>query len=235
LTAAAPAAARAARTPFAPRPREPATVAWVVKTPRERVASLLGSLLGGAMATAAMTVVMVLLLSHRGAVPRPEQVAWLALTSLAGTWAVMICAKFWEGSRGEAILRRFALMVVGLGLGALSFGAASLLMVTLPASPEFPKGEYHLPPSFYAAGSPLVMAHLACFGTLLLVMRWWRQADPLRGTRLSLWTLLVSVGVAAVVAAAWQFPQPWLPMIAATMSVSIQLACPWNDPRARRA
>jgi hypothetical protein len=65
----------------------------------------------------------------------------------------------------------------------------------------------------------------------MLVLRWWHQADPLRRTRISLWSLLVSVLAAGVVAHVLQFPQPWLPMAAGAISVSVQLA----SPRLRRA
>ena len=37
------------------------------------------------------------------------------------------------------------------------------------------------------------MAYMAAFATLLAVLRWWLDADPLRSTRLSLWSLVVTV------------------------------------------
>jgi hypothetical protein len=77
------------------------------------------------------------------------------------------------------------------------------------------------------------MAYMACFGTLFLVLRWWRQADPLRLSRLTLWSMIVSVATAGVVAWAWRFPQPWLPMVAGAVSVSVQLASPWLHPAKR--
>jgi len=215
--------------------RERAVLAMVVKSPRERFTDLLGSLLLGALVTLSMCVVAVLLSSYRGTCPRMEQCAWLLLVSLAGTWAVLIPAKFWEGTRGEVVLRRFAMMVIGLGLGVLASGVAALLLVNLPYDSQFTLGpDYELPHSFYDdGGRPLGMAYLAAFGTLFLVIRWWRQADPLRSTRLSFWSLIVSVVVAGLVAAAWHFPQPWLPMVACTISVSVQLASPWLHPARR--
>ena len=67
---------------------------------------------------------------------------------------------------------------------------SELLMVSLPPAAGYPQAaRLRLPPSFYAVdGRPLLMAYVACFGTLFLLIRWWRQADPLRSTRLSLWT-----------------------------------------------
>ena len=72
-----------------------------------------------------MCVVLMLLYSSpyfAGTSVRPEQFAWLVLVSIAGAWSVLIPSKFWEGTRGDAMLRRFILMVIGLGLGALAFG-----------------------------------------------------------------------------------------------------------------
>jgi hypothetical protein len=148
---------------------------------------------------------------------------------------VLVASKFWEGSRGDAVLRRFILMVVGLGLGAVAFEVADLLMVKMSIFPP-PIRNYELPASFYSpGGEPLLPAFLACFATLFVLIRWWRQGDPLRSTRLSLWSTFVCVVLAALVAAVWQFPQPWLPMMAGVISVSVQLSSPWLHPRRRQA
>ena len=145
---------------------------------------------------------------------------------------MLIPSKLWEGIRGEPMLRRFILMVVGLGVGALAFGAAEMLMVTLPGDPDFPNVQP--PSSFYAPdGRPLLMAYMACFGTMFVLRSWWRQADPLRSTRLSLWSLAFSAVVAGVAAGVWDFPQPWLMYVAGAMSVSVQLAGPWVHPHKR--
>ncbi len=170
--------------------------------------------------------------------PSPEQVAWLALVSLAGTWAVLISAKFWEGTHGEATMRRFIMMVIGMGLGVLAFEIASAVMVRLPYDPDFGPHQPHtlgLQTPFYSTdGQPLVLAYMASFGTLFLVLRWWRMADPLRSSRLSLWSLVVCGVAAWLVGALWCFPQPWFMMAAGTTAVAVQLASPWSSSRSRR-
>ena len=160
--------------------------ALVLKSPRERLAELVGSLLGSALAAAAMCVVMLLVESYRGhgrEPARPEQFAWLLLVSMAGTWAVLSPAKFWEGVRGDPMLRRFLLMVVGMGVGAVGVRAVAVAYgrsaaggrlpdaARLPAAAEFlrrrrpaaddgPRGLFrHIVPRWCG---------------------WWRQADPLR-------------------------------------------------------
>jgi hypothetical protein len=209
--------------------------AMVLKPARERLTELIGSLLASILAVAVMSVVMVLMEGYRDKTatpPRPEQFAWLLLVGGAGAWAVLITTKLWESRGGDSMLRRFVLMVIGMGVGLAAFGLSELLMVNLPPAAGYPQAPgYQLPPNFYAVdGRPLLMAYVACFGTLFLLVGWWRQTDPLRSTRLSLWRLTVSVVMAVFAALLWQFPQPWLPMVAATISVSVQLASPWLSP-----
>jgi hypothetical protein len=76
---------------------------------------------------------------------------------------------------------------------------------------------------------------MAYFAFLLMILRWWRQADPLRPARLSLWPVIVTAGWAWCLQIFWPFPQPWGVMIAGTMSVAVQLASPWHDTRRRTA
>ncbi len=209
--------------------------AALVKSTHQRFTELTGSLLVGTLTAAVMCVVAVLIEGYfiSSVAPKAEQFAWLLLVGTTGICVVLVPAKFWEGFRGEPVLRRFLMMVLGMCVGAIAFGLSEALMAGLPAAAGYPDPPgYKLPPSFYDAtdGRPLLMAHVACFGTLFLVMRWWRQADPLRSTRISLWTVFLSVAVAGLVAHLWQFPQPKLPMVAGTISISVQLAAPWMRP-----
>jgi hypothetical protein len=219
-----------------PRPRDPLAAALLRKPPRQRLTELVQSLLLSGLAATAVWIALIILQSYRAVTPRPEQAAWILLVSIAGTWAVLVVSKMWEGIAGDASIRRFLLMVVGMGVGLLAAGLAELLLVDLPHEPGFPHPiSYPMPSSFYSDhGTPLALAYVACFGTLFLVLRWWRQADPLRGSRFSLWSLVVSAFVAAVVASAWSFPEPWLVMVAATMSAAVQLCSPCMDRRRNR-
>jgi len=212
------------------------------RTPRERFTELIGSMLVTVPIVATVCVVMVLIYTFFGYTfgtePTPGQCAWLALMGIMGTWAVLIPSKFWEGTGGETTLRRFLMMVVGLGLGAMAYGTAAVLMTDLPVNlalhTRFPFFGHQWPSGFYATdGRPMVMAYMACFGTLFLLLRWWLQANPRRRVRLSLWSLLVSVVTAWVVAGLWSFPQPWLIMVAGTISISVQMASPWIHPGKR--
>jgi hypothetical protein len=102
-------------------------------------------------------------------------------------------------------------------------------------TPRFPNPftTHWVPAAFYQDARLPAMAYMAAFATLMAVLRWWLDADPMRSTRLSLWSVLVTVFFAHIIATAWQFPQPWLVMVAASMSVAVQLSSPWVPPYAR--
>ena len=191
---------------------------------------LSGSMLVAAGVSAALGVIMVLL---RGATFQPEQYAWLVLTSTLGSWFVLAPAKLWEGTRGDTSLRRFGLMLLGLGLGAVTWGLDRYLWVDLSYEMLTTAGAgKSLGHSFYdPQGQPQLFAYLAYFGFLFLLPRWWRQADPLRSTRVSLWSTGVCVVVAMALNLIWPFPQPWGLMAAATTSLAVQLSSPWQDKR----
>ncbi len=218
------------------RESEQAVAAPVVKSPRERVADLLASMLGSVLVVGVTCLVLALLHSFHAETMRLEQAAWLLTVGLAGTWAVLIPSKLWEGTDGEPILRRFAMMVIGLVVGLFAFHTGQFLLVHLAPAAGFPMPPaYELPSGFYGAdGRPLLMAYLAAFGTFFVVIRWWRQADPLRPARLRFWPVILCVLVAGFVAGLWRFPQAWLPMVAAIMAIAVQLSSPWISRHERR-
>ena len=214
--------------------REQAAAALVVKSPRERLADLAGSMILAAAVAAVMSLV-VTLLSGDASIKR-EQYAWLTLVSALGSWCVLVPAKIWEGTPGDQTLRRLTMLVAGLAVGAAAFGAAEALKVEFGDSPDLHMEKTGLVSQFYdPKGTPLVFAYLAYFGALFAGVRWWKQADPLRRTRLSVWSTGVCVLGGWLVDCIWRFPQPWGLMVAAIISVSVQLVSPYVAQHDRSA
>jgi hypothetical protein len=233
--AAAPARAFQENKPQAGR-RERAMPAMVLKTPRQKATELCGSLLLSAGVAAAMAVVITLLMGQPVGgyqVSQIEQFTWLSLLGIAGSWGVLIPAKFWEGTRGEPILRRFVLLCVGLAVGYIGYLVDSGLLVKLPSSMDIgPVASASYQSSLFAAdGSPTLEGYLAYFGFLFPILRWWRMADPVRRTRFSLWSIGVCALWAFLLNMAWPFLQPWGILVAAIIAVSVQLGSPWVDHR----
>jgi serine/threonine protein kinase len=207
---------------------------------RERLADLIGSMLLAAVVVSVVSLVVVLFrMSTRGGGPiEPNQYAWLALSAVAGAWSIMIPAKVWEFRPADAALRRFVMLVAGLGVGLIAHALHTSLLVHLPYDIHDQKVREmvisHFPQSFYGAdGTPLVCAFLAYFGLLWLAPRWWRHAYSRRSTRLSFWMVGTALVWAAIVNCLSPFPQPWGLMFAATVSIAVQLASTWEPKRAQ--
>ena len=221
---------------------EKATPAMVVKPLKQRLTELVGSMLAGSVIAVLTCVLSFVLASMRTneaiGIDDLARYTWVILASVAGTWAVLIPAKFWEGCKGDVKLRRLTMMLAGLVVGLFVTAVSMGLLVDLPNAMrvDFELGEMTgLRPARLTAASAVsdLRYYLVAFGALFLLLRWWRSADPMRSSRLSLFSIFVSGLMAMLIADALGFPQPWLGVVACAMSVSVQLASPWVHPRLR--
>ncbi|HVX14605.1 MAG TPA: serine/threonine-protein kinase [Pirellulales bacterium] len=204
-----------------------------IKTFRTRIEELSGSLLASSAAAAVMSVFLSVI--HAKAL-EPGEFAWLLLVSTLGSWLVLIPSKFWEGREGDSTLRRLTLMVLGMGLGAAAWAVKDFLFVPLSRdwSLPAPVTEEYVSARFYDSDfSPSLIAHMAYFAFLMLLVRWWKQADPSRPSRLRFWPTAIAIFWAWQLYFFWPFPQPWGLMVAATMSIAVQVAATWEPARRR--
>lgn len=139
-TAAQPAPAQHRRAKH-PRYRERALTALPVKSTREKTTELLGSMLLAAGAATALCILMLLAFNGGDSLDKfpVDELVSLALLSTAGTWSVLVPAKFWEGTIGEPGLRRFILLIIGLSLGTFAWGVDRSLALhpNYPLSSQF--------------------------------------------------------------------------------------------------
>ncbi len=204
-----------------------------LRSRRERLTDLVGGMLLSAAVCLVMSLLMMLFRtssSHANAFEL-NQYAWLTISSVAGSWGLLARESFAEGRRAEPALRRFNMLVIGLLVGAASYAIYSGLLVNLPweagrtAAFDRGLGWAALPPGgFRSDGSPMIAAFLAFFGGVMFLPRWWRQTDPTRRQRMSLWFVVATLLWAGLVNMVFQFPQPWGFMVAATISIAVQLA-----------
>lgn len=238
--------ARSVRTRQSRLPRwarhEKPVAAMLVKPFRQRLTELVGSMLAGAVIAILVCVLGFVLASLRSNAPvGAENLArygWVILASVVGTWAVLIPAKFWEGYKGDVKLRRFTMLLAGLVVGLFVAAISAGLLVDLPNNELIDFELNDLTGLEPVRLTPVNVVsdlryYLVGFGALFLLLRWWRSADPMRATRLSLFAVFVSGLIATMISNALGFPQPWLVMVACAMSVSVQLASPWIHPRLR--
>lgn len=203
----------------------------------ERMTELSGSMLTASFVSLVLCFVMMLVARGEtlGDVFTWTAYAWLSITSIAGAWSVLAISKLWESDEGESFGRRFVMLLAGLVTGLAAFASGQFLGVnvshdmTVHSLPAF-----DLPASIYGAdGSPSLPAFLVYFAGLFVILRWWIQADPLRESRVSLWATGACVLWAWLIHIFWPFPQPWGFMLAATISIAVQLSAPWVSVRER--
>ena len=122
---------------------------------------------------------------------------------------------------------------MGLAVGAAAFAIADVFATQLIDSPHM-RGKMHgFAKDLYVNGQPILVASMAAFGALLPLIGWWRQTNPLRSTRLSLWSTFWCGVVAWAVSAILGYPMPWLIAVCCITSVAVQLSSPWIDPNRR--
>ncbi len=171
---------------------------------------------------------------------------WLAIVGTLASWAVLVPAKFTEGKLEDHVPMRLVMLLLGGLVGAAAFGVGDALLVNLHRGEEPLDAGWGLishemlnwqrPPGAHElVGNPTFPAYVAFFATLFLLVRWWRQAEFTRATRLSTWSVAGCVVAAWLVHLFWWFPQPAGMMVAGTVAAAVQLASPWMPPSRRRA
>lgn len=171
--------------------------------------------------------------------PLVSGIAWVSIMSLAMTWTVLFLARRWESRDEDSIVFRFVQLTAGVLLGVGSYSLSEFLMVPwsdIATSQNFVvinDGNVMWNKSwkgFYDQNSvPLLAGHIAYFGSLMWMVRWWRQSDILRKSRFSAWSIAWSVAMAALVQGFFYFPAPWCFILAGVTSFSLQMSSPWMD------
>jgi hypothetical protein len=228
-------------------PRRPHTLeqlgrqALSMKTAGDRAGELSGSMLASAVISAILCLVMLIVMGENlqsGGIGTWNFYAWLTLTTTAGSWLALTAGKFWEPRTGEQWKRRFVQLVLGLGLATFAFGTSQVLMIGTSSGHTFEAmdiDESLASPSMYNGRVPGLTAFLAYFAALFATIGWWKQTDPLRGSRLQVGPLAVTLLAAFLISLAWPFPQPWGVMLAGAISISVQLSASWFTPQDRTA
>ena len=203
----------------------------------ERVAELSGSMLAAAVVAGGLMLVALLLEGQTldGSVAGWAVFAWLTVTSVIGAWMILTLGKLWESSEGDQAARRLTMLLAGLALGLVAFATAHWLMVQPVNHDDWTARVFSDDQLtgwwFSAGGQPLIAAYMVYFGGLFVLLRWWRQTDPLRKTRLSWATTAMCVFWAWILTMFLPFPQPWGYLLAATISVAVQCSAPWINEK----
>jgi len=201
------------------------------KPVKQKLTELLTAMLISALLCAALCGVVMIIggMAPGGSIRTTGFYAWATTTTVLGSWMVLALGKLWEGRESNSWRRRGFMAVAGVAMGAFSFAAAQLLMVQFdsPLSSESLFNDLYR--EWFRSGAPMLPAFLVQFAVLFGALRWWRQADPIRRTRLS----LVAAGACVLVSLILPLPQPWSFMVAGVISVAVQVASPWLNEEKR--
>lgn len=209
---------------------------WIATRPEiDRFTELIGSLLGGAISCIVL-IFFGLVLNGRLLSPTLDawsQYLWLTITAIACCWAALLAGKFWEVQDESVGFRQMTMLLTGFGIGVVSYGVARVLHTDLPSLAVAENQA-----SFVGPVSPLFAALPACvsfFSIIFGVLRWWRQADPVRRTRVSIWSVGLCMVWAIVLCRVFNLPAVSGCILAFAASMSIQFASPWLHPQQRAA
>ncbi len=238
------AAARAARVQVPVRPASnevrQSVRRWLAVRPlSDRASELIGSLLMSAVTCGVFCFLAMILAGNVAEWTLQSQAifAWLCITCVSASWSLLFLGKIWEQRDGEQVLRRFAMLALGLTVGAVSFVAASALHVDWASGTVYSMQDMDFSPlelgAFSSGGAPNIIAYLVFFAALFAILRWWKQADPTRRTRLSILSVGLCLIWAVVLGQLFYFPQPWSMVVAVVVALSTQLSAPWLHPSRR--
>ena len=211
---------------------------WLGERPAmDRTTELLGSFLIAAIACIVLNLLGMALLGGSltagslasASVESWARYVWLTLTSIAASWALLGLCKTWESSEGDALLRRLTTIAIGVGVGAIAFysaGSFNLDLVRIAAE-DFSMTNTT---EYVLKSLPVLPAFLIFFGGLFGILRWWRQMDPVRRTRLSTLSVALCLVWATILSHLLNVPVTLCCIFAVVISVSIQLASPWLHP-----
>lgn len=207
----------------------------------DRFTEGIGSLVVSAIVCLILGLFVLIILPDQGAGVTPQVwgfYTWNVMVASLASWALLAMGKFWENHKGDPLTRRFVTLCGGVVIGLLAFAVSTFLQLDWRGSYE-PVVEFGIGRSPFAAslllenGSPKLLAMMIFFAGLFASRRWWKQTDPLRRTRLSIWSVGLSLVWALLLGQFLRIPLPWSVFVAVMISVSTQIAAPWLTPEQR--
>ncbi|NOZ38872.1 MAG: hypothetical protein GXP24_01430, partial [Planctomycetes bacterium] len=216
------------------------------KPMRDRATELVGSMIVAAVVSSLLAVLGSAIVSDTFSL---DLYLWMAIVATLGSWAVMIPNKLAEGRLEDQAPLRFGMLITGALVGIVACGVGQMLDLELPVSQNFGiepwntlAGEFFgvhsgdaLSQAFRGGAVPLSLpTATAYFAFLLVILRWWRQAEYARSTRVSVWSIFACMMTAFLLTFVWWFPQPLGAVLAGMIAFTTQLSSPWMPPSKRR-
>ena len=199
-----------------------------------QVANLVGSLLSAAIVSISLNLLGLAVtgsLFHSN-LDSWSVCAWSTCICVVASWAVLIFGRMQLADDSDPVTRRIVMLIVGVLIGGFAFLTGNFLDVDFSTNAPNSFNPLLVTGSFETPGGSLI-ANLLFFASMFGLLRWWRQTDPTRRTRLSLWSVGLCLVWAALISHAINFAPLWNCISIATIAIAVQLSSSWI-PRAQR-
>ncbi|OUT55664.1 MAG: hypothetical protein CBB71_19420 [Rhodopirellula sp. TMED11] len=202
------------------------------KHPVVRAAELSTSWVASLLTVAAMTTGLAVIGLREKTVELTDiaYYAGIGVISLVSAAVLLAAGKLWERDEGEALTRRLVLAGLGAMVGLVAYGACEAFMLPMVADQDSWLGNARPVALYETDGTMKPAGMMAHFALLFFLVRWWRPADPLRKSRLSLWSVAVICVFAWLTQQIFPVPQPAGFLIAGMLAVTVQMSAPWIRP-----
>jgi hypothetical protein len=205
------------------------------------------TVLWSALATAAASVAAdrIPLLQHNdpsqvGALLHtPAGLGLFGITTVLGSWAVLVASKMREGSGIAGRQRRLIQTALGAAVGACAWWLHHTLLIDIGYHNSFPGlvqhiGQFNLF-NDSPARQPALAAYVLFFAALFGIRRWWWLADAFRPKRFRVGSVIVTTLAAFFIPAAFAFHQDWGVLWGTAIAMVVQLSAPWVPIKERAA
>ncbi|GIW81074.1 MAG: hypothetical protein KatS3mg105_2881 [Gemmatales bacterium] len=153
--------------------------------------------------------------------------------TVAACWAVLIPSKFWQRRRNDSAYRRLVMLFVGLLLGLLALWLDGWSLVSWPKGRPFEFKNWSSPLLQTNEGFSNLAGYLSYFGLTFFSVRWWRMAERMRSSRVSLLPVMAASFWALILQLIWPDTRAAIALILA--SLIVQIVSPWAPPPPRAA
>jgi hypothetical protein len=152
----------------------------------------------------------------------PQQVAFLYLMALLGTWTALVPAKVLETRRIDWVSRRLIAAAAGWLTGFAGLSLARILKLDLPLQGEFFDKPMGLLPFYFAA-------------LYAIMAGWWSRTTRDRPSRFQLRNVLWTAAATLPLIPLWPYQRQDEIAIAIMIAAAVQAVSPWNEAAATYA
>ena len=223
-----------ATAPLAP---EPPPTPQPLPSGRIRLAELAGSMLWAAP-WAGLASVIVGVWMQVDPNRNPQELAYLSVLTLLGSWTVLAANKVAESKDGDLTTRRVIQLVAGVIFGLVAAFLSQWMMV----EPQSRLADTSIrivwfDSSYVPRPLPGLLGFAAYFGLTALAVDWWTMTNRDRKSKFRLMPIL-KAGVFALIPSVLFFQPDTHPYAVPTIvltAIVVQLASPWSESAARYA